>query len=1195
MTEVTNIIPAPLETMTFPLHGARLIEASAGTGKTFTIAGLYLRLLLGHGDNGQAHNKPLNVEQILVVTFTEAATAELKDRIRARIHQARVAFSRGVSDDPVIKPLLEQTQDRDRACELLLAAERQMDEAAVFTIHGFCQRMLTQNAFESGSRFKNQFIQDESQLKAQVVSDYWRRHFYQMNEAMVAEIRSHWRHPHDLLTELDRFISGNEVYIHSQAQSGDLEALYAQRVALIDELKRDWLAVSSELEKLIADSGITKNPYNKRNVPNWISQGDSWAEVTPSTLGMPDCLERFCSSVLQAKTKEGKQAPEHAIFDQLEAFYQLPKLEVKLAILGNAIPECRAELQKAKRQQQKLSFDDLLSQLDHALQADEEDLLSERIRQLYPIAMIDEFQDTDPQQYNIFSHLYLDHPECGLFMIGDPKQAIYAFRGADIFTYIRARNEVTSHFNLTTNWRSSEQMVEASNALFVESEAPFIYNDDIPFTSVLPSPGADKKSWSLHGETQPAMTVWHQQQEEGGVAKGSYNHTMAQSTATQIQRLLSASDQGNALLHSAKDKAIQAGNIAVLVRTGREASLVRQALSEKGVASVYLSNRESVFASPVACDVMLFLQGALNSENDRALRTAAASSLFDLSLFDLERLNQDEQYWELLSQEFSDYRQLWLKSGIMPMIRKLIQHRELAQRLQKQPHGERVLTDLMHLAELLQQASAELESDHALLRWFSESIDEAYDGESGDEQKQRLESERNLVQVVTIHKSKGLEYDIIFVPFVSACRKSDKALYYDAEQQCTRFDLDNNEEGIALSDKERLAEDLRLIYVAVTRAVYSCYLGVAALKDGRSKKVMTHLSSIGYLLQGGEEQDASALSAALSQLEEKYPSITVCDPIAPDDACYIPIEQDAPLLEANKMQQQIDWRWRMTSYSGLVKQGHGHAHKDDSIWLDTTLDVDASQDQAPMLDLMQKSMFNFPRGARPGTFLHTLFEEVEYTQSAFSDKNSEVIRQLIIKEQLEEEWLPVLQDMVDKVLSTDLDGQGMRLCDKNPQQRLVEMEFLLPIELLSAPRFNAITHQHDPLTAQAGDLGFAPVEGMLKGFIDLVFEHQGKYYVLDWKSNHLGDSAQDYHQSNLHKAMLDHRYDAQYQIYALALHRFLSSRIADYDYETHFGGVFYLFLRGMDGSGEYGVFSAKPSLPMLNELDAHIRGEEAIK
>jgi exodeoxyribonuclease V beta subunit len=193
-------------------------------------------------------------------------------------------------------------------------------------------------------------------------------------------------------------------------------------------------------------------------------------------------------------------------------------------------------------------------------------------------------------------------------------------------------------------------------------------------------------------------------------------------------------------------------------------------------------------------------------------------------------------------------------------------------------------------------------------------------------------------------------------------------------------------------------------------------------------------------------------------------------------------------------------------------------------------------------------------------------------------------------EQLEESWLPVLQTLIDTVLATPLDGKRMLLNQKQPAQRLVEMEFLLPIEVLSSPALNRVIQRHDPLSAKAGDLGFQTVQGMLKGFIDLVFEDSGKYYVLDWKSNYLGDDVSHYHGNALKAAMADHRYDLQYQIYALALHRFLRSRLPNYDYQHHFGGVYYLFLRGMDGESEHGIFSAKPSLEFLDDMDRLIDG-----
>jgi exodeoxyribonuclease V beta subunit len=288
-------------------------------------------------------------------------------------------------------------------------------------------------------------------------------------------------------------------------------------------------------------------------------------------------------------------------------------------------------------------------------------------------------------------------------------------------------------------------------------------------------------------------------------------------------------------------------------------------------------------------------------------------------------------------------------------------------------------------------------------------------------------------------------------------------------------------------------------------------------------------------------------------------------------------------VSAQTLTAQIDRQWRMTSYSGLVKQG-SHGHKE--VLMDIgTFDVDSADETQQDDEEQLLSIFNFPRGAQPGTFLHALFEEVEYTLPATEQSNTESIVELMKQSSIDEQWLPVLQTMVDTVLATPLDGETLSLCDTLSSQRLVEMEFMLPIKLLSAPQLNRVIKQHDSLSARAGELGFQAVQGMLKGFIDLVFEHQGKYYVLDWKSNHLGDHIEDYHRAALENSMADHRYDLQYQIYSLALHRFLSSRISNYDYESHFGGVFYVFLRGVDGQSDNGIFSARPSLEMLNDLN----------
>ncbi|MGF1747595.1 exodeoxyribonuclease V subunit beta [Vibrio cionasavignyae] len=1184
--------PIALNTMSFPLHGARLIEASAGTGKTFTIAGLYLRLLLGHGDESSRHQQPLTVDQILVVTFTEAATAELRDRIRARIHQARIAFARGSSDDPVIAPLLTDIDDHRFAVATLLQAERQMDEAAVYTIHGFCQRMLTQNAFESGARFNNEFITDESRLKAQVVADFWRSQFYPLGLDLANEVRKLWSTPSALLSDISRYMTGPDVSFTRHASAADLNALHQQNLGAIQALKSQWLAVADDIVPCISASDVNKRSYTKKSLPTWVAAITEWAKSETKDYYLPDSLEKFSQTVLNEKTPKG-EPPVHEVFQAIETLLASPP-ELKTPLLALAIKSCRQRLIDAKESKQWLSFDDLLTHLSAALEFESGDGLADKIRQQFPVAMIDEFQDTDPLQYHIFSRVYLQHPQCGWFMIGDPKQAIYGFRGADIFTYIKARNQVTDHYTLGTNWRSSESMVQGVNSLFEQAVSPFVYDDDIPFFTVQANPKAHLRHWCLDGERQTAVEFWLQEAEKP-LPKGEYVTAMAASTAQHIKTVLTGAQRHKSILvNGEKQTPIEAGNIAVLVRTGSEGQLIKQALAERGIASVYLSNRDSVFASGVALDMLRLLQAVWSLGDERALKAALASELFALSATYLDDLNNEETVWEKVTAEFQEYRHLWQTRGVLPMLRAVLFKREIASRLLTQAGGERLLTDYLHLGELLQNERQDLESDSALLRWLGQSIEDAAQGLGGsDEHIQRLESERNLVQIITIHKSKGLEYDLVYLPFVTSYREASEAKYYDEALQSPVIDLAQSKSALAQADKERLAEDLRLIYVALTRAVYGCFIGIAPLRNGRSTKEPTgvHHSAIGYLVQQAKELGVNELGSSLAQLAAQQTAIRVMSPPEVDDELYKPSEVMLPDLRVKTLETEIDRHWRMTSYSNLVKQGHQDS--DREVFIEAAgIDIDSSQ-EAETLSLLEpeKSIYHFPKGARPGTFLHTVFEEVTFTEPAGSEVNRDVIALLLEKEQYDPQWLPIIHDLVDRVLDTPLDGSSLRLREKGASQKLVEMEFLLPIEVLDAMSLNRVIQRHDDLSAQAKDLGFYTASGMLKGFIDLVFEHDGKYYVLDWKSNYLGDSPEHYQQAQLKHAMIDHRYDLQYQLYALALHRFLKTRIKDYDYEAHFGGVYYLFLRGIEPGSTSGIFNSKPAQALIEELDALISGE----
>ncbi|WP_086108979.1 exodeoxyribonuclease V subunit beta [Xenorhabdus vietnamensis] len=1198
-----------LNPLTLPLYGQRLIEASAGTGKTYTIGLLYLRLLLGLGGSA-AFSRPLNVEEILVVTFTEAATDELRGRIRENIHQLRLACIREetVVNDPIYQQLLNEIPDKESAASWLLAAERQMDEAAIYTIHGFCQRMLVHNAFESGVLFEQTLIQDESQLRKQGCADFWRRHCYPLPLPIAAEVSRIWSGPEALLKDISDYLHGDMPYIIN-APDGN-ETLFSRHQKIIEQIesiKRQWNDAASELEGLIANSGVDKRSYNKKHLPNWLNSVSEWAGSPTKDYLLSKDLDKFCQSRLLEKTKKG-EVPQHALFEAIDGLYQQP-LTLKDIIIPKAIVEVRQSVNQEKLTRGYMGFDDLLTRLDSALRRAGGEQLAATIRQRYPVAMIDEFQDTDPQQYRIFQAIYYpesesEQPENGLLFIGDPKQAIYAFRGADIFTYIRARSNVKAHYTLETNWRSSVSMVHAVNKLFSRPERPFLF-EQIPFINVNAAEKNQGLRFSFYNEDQAALRFWLQ--DGDGVSKGEYEQSMARQCAAQIRDWLQAGQEGKALLchiekeqiekeQITKKRPVMAADITVLVRDRREASLIRKELNALKIPSVFLSNRESVFDTPEAKDLLWLLQAVLAPEKARELRSALASSLFGLSARQIDQLNHDETAWDRLVDEFDDYARLWRSRGVLPMLRAVMVKYRIAENLLAGDEGERRLTDIMHIGELLQEASQQLDSEHAVARWLAQQISRP--NPQAESQQLRLESDRHLVKICTIHKSKGLEYPLVCLPFICGYRKQKQAVYHDRQSFEAYLSISHDDEmlkeALELADEERLAEDLRLLYVALTRAIYHCSVGVAPLiKGNRGKAGDTdlHLSALGYLLQKGQKGDAALLVNSLNELCDDSIEIKHVKDTA--DSQWYSQNENILSLEARKFQRSVRDDWRVTSYSGLqYSASHAASHTYAGAFgesidvivqsISPKMDIDACGEKQGEQSL-QMTPHTFPRGTSAGTFLHSILEDLDFgnlpAQAWLMEK--------LTASGFDENWAPVLEQWIEDIVGAVLNEQGMQLVSVPRHLQQSEMQFYLPVDkLLHSKEMDALTRRYDPLSAQCAPLSFHQVKGMLKGFIDLVFCWQDKFYVVDYKSNWLGENSQSYTQEAMARAMIEHRYDLQYQLYTLALHRYLRHRLANYDYRQHFGGVMYLFLRGIDKDNPgHGIYHYLPPFEFIDELD----------
>ena len=1198
---------AHLDPLTFPLHGSRLIEASAGTGKTWTIAALYLRLVLGHGDEN-GFGEPLLPPRILVVTFTIAATRELRDRIRNRLGEAATAFrhpDRADPDDGVLAGLLAaypEAEARARCARRLEVAAEWMDEAAIHTIHAFSQRMLREHAFRSRHLFHQRLEPDTSERLLEAVRDYWRSQVVPRPADEAELLMTHLGgDPDALKARLRPWLETPLSPPDDAARDARLHEVLAALEAMKRPLRGDFDAVAESF--FAALPGLNRQSYKKPE--DLLADLRAWADqpglLTPPGYGMR-VFELLSASGMRAKLKKGHSLPDdlHPALAGLDAAETLESDPTPF--LAHAAAWIRQRFEAAKREHAELDFGDLVSGLRAALEGAAGRDLAETIRAQYPVALIDEFQDTDPAQYAVFDAVYdveMTPADRGLFLIGDPKQAIYGFRGADIHSYLAARRATTGrHYTLPKNYRATEAAVSAVNRLFGHAaghaRGAFLFrqagDDPVPFHAV--EARGRGEQLRRDGVPVPALTLWHRRPSEA-VAMGPYRDEAAEAGATAITDLLLAGRSGEAAFHAEDGTArgVEPADIAVLVRDRQEAEAIRGALHARGVASVYLSLQDSVWASDEAGDLHLWLRACAEPESESAVRAALATPTLGRSLDELERLTRDESAWEAVVLRFHHYRRIWRRQGVLPLLRRLLHDEGVPARLLAEDGGERRLTNLLHLGELLQQAAAGLDGEHALLRHLAA---ERETGGSGDDGILRLESDAERVRVVTIHKAKGLEYPLVFLPFASGFKPVDRSkapLRYRNDEGRWVIDPAPDDEAVARADDERLAEDLRLFYVALTRARHATWVGLAPVKRGRKKDNDLHRTAPGYLLTGGSALDAGDLPQRLHDLAGEEAALAVAPFPAPDRQRLPASEETAAPGEARRPTRSPAERWWIASYSALAL-GHGESsHRTPET---ATADlVDEMADEAPAPGASGGGLLDFPRGPEPGTFLHGLLEWAAGEGLATVAADPDRLASTVAERCRRRGWAdhaPAVTDWLQRLLTEPLalsSGAPVRLADLGQYQP--ELEFWLGVHDLPAGELDAAVRAATLGGEERPPVGPAHLNGLLKGFIDLVFEHEGRYWVADYKSNFLGPRPAAYAPDHLRQAVLERRYELQYTLYTLALHRQLKARLPDYDYDRHMGGAVYLFLRGLDAPGQ-GLHCERPPRALIEELDARLRG-----
>jgi exodeoxyribonuclease V beta subunit len=1103
-----------------------LIEASAGTGKTYCITTRYLSLLLESG---------LAVNQILVVTFTEAATAELRDRIRVRIREVRDLIESdrlAMLEDPDLRDTLERLTRgpgaAERAVKRLTNAIISFDEAAIFTIHGFCTRVLREQAFSTGMDFSAEVMTDDLPVLETVVADFARSQL----DSLTAE-EFGWCVEHSVFfggaTENDWRVTG--------------------RLLTSKELKA--------LHELIADPLL---------------------EIIPADPGLAS-----------ARARKDPEA-------------------VALAMTHALITYAREGLARQKNQMRVLSFGDMLVRVHQALEGPGGGQLAANLRAAYRAALIDEFQDTDPLQYDIIRMIY-EGTASPVVFVGDPKQAIYSFRGGDIYTYFRATAAIpeTQQTTLSVNYRSAKDLVASVAKVFTATErrTPFADEGKTVFPEVTAHHEKGKEPRVIHDAAPRGALHWLLLPGPDGTGKaGGFTWTKGNAEPVVIAAVVR--EIGGLI---ARSKEVQGGlrpsDIAVLVRSNAQARFVQANLLKAGIPCI-VKTLSSVYASVAAGEWLALLRAVAHPGNDADVSAALLTPSLGYTARDVAALKQDAAAYGRLAERLIALRMLWegSQNGFMRMSSALLHEPGLAldgaavaSRLLIYADAERRLTDLLHLTELLHQESILRPGHDHLVHWLEERIAESDD--ENEEASIRLESDAARVQIVTVHMSKGLEYPVVFCPYTFEGKSykltNENVIRYHelrkrkapaSEEFVHRADIGSAErkEHFDKRVREDRSESIRHLYVALTRARQRCYVVWGHVNNMED-------AALSYLLFTEDKRERKALAAAghdavvapvlrLVAASKGAMASSVIDPgkDVPGPAPVLTPVQ-AELEPRTFARGHVRPSWMYASYTSLTSE-----------WVRSGRDTDAVV-IAPAVQAEGRSIMAFPAGARTGKAWHAFFEHLPF--DAGDKAVQTAVDRMLERHGFNAEFSPAMCSMVRTVLETPLGPDGIRLASVPADACARELDFVFACGRFRTAELRVFMADHreafpEACVAAAATLRERDMQGFMVGTIDLLLESGGRYYIIDYKSNRLGDTVAHYAAAALGNAIAHEHYYLQYLIYTVAVHRYLRTRVPGYAYETHMGGVMYLFLRGMRTGTQDGVFFTRPPLALIADLEARL-------
>ncbi|WP_258079425.1 UvrD-helicase domain-containing protein, partial [Xanthomonas arboricola] len=1058
--------------------------------------------------------------------------------------------------------------------------------AAVFTIHGFCARVLREHALESGQAFAApELLANDRELLGEVAADLWRQRA--ADAAMAEDLIALWSGGPEALASDLRALVRHPTLLPAAATTNDdsaalLQAVQDASTALAAAFQAHGSAFFDTIMAAIDGGILSKVSYK----PEWLTALWYWFDsfaAAPSMHTTPHAkLIKLTAAELAAGTNKKfvDRTPASPLSHEIDGYLTaLAGVEAwrsrrRIRLLHALREDAIARLALLKRQRRVQTYDDLVDGVAHALEGAQAQALVARLRAQYAIALVDEFQDTDDRQWAIFSNVFGEGPlaravglEPALFLIGDPKQAIYGFRGGDVRTYLAAAVTAELAPPLSHNFRSRPGVLAAIDALYAQAGYTDAFlTDGIAFHPVRPGTKRVDADLQRDGGPAPALTLWRAPEPpppiKGKPKPWSANRARELATAACVAAIrgwLAGGRDGTATVNG---RPVQAGDIAVLVRSHGEATRMQQALGAVGIPAV-AAGKQSLFATDEALELLALLQALLDPGDDSRLRAALATVLIGADAAAIAALAHDGERHRRWQQQALDWRERWQRGGPLALVGDLgAAH---GQRLLALVDGERRLTNYLQLAELLQEADARALGPHGLVDWLSRRIANADDNDEA--QQLRLESDARRVQIVTLHKSKGLEYPLVFLPYIGIGR-SDKG----AGRHCVvhapelgrqlHWKTDKDDPTWSAAEaawkQEQRAEDARLLYVGLTRAEHALWIASGPFHQHERTALSGMLRALDAL-QGAAGEGA----------------VVVDTSTPPTNLPRLPPPVEAQVPPARAPQRHIAPDWWVYSFTQLANADAGAAT--DPMASATVVGSGGSDEpsgsEAVAVAAEVDAFDSRFAGNRFGVVMHDVFERCDFAAwqawrpglPAPEGQAAAILEALQRGGYVEKEWddgLAMLTALIGHTLTVAL-PEGTTLAAVPAPQRRNEMEFHFAMRPTRVDALLALLHRFGVVSDRQAFGARQRLEGLMTGLIDLTYTVDGRWYVLDYKSNRLPS----YDADALARAMAHSEYELQALIYTVALHRWLRFRLGDgYDYARDFGGVRYLFCRGLDAT-----------------------------